>query len=138
MSALRSHYLTTLGIDKYLHHCINTEDLASHLIKVRCLVVETDHAESIFHSTVAQEFLYTMLLAIGLDKQEVVCIQSGLNQIPQEICKYDAEVILIMDEHISPINNKMFVMPHPSDILKNETLKRTAWEVLKQMKVCLQ
>lgn len=138
MSTLRSHYLTTLGIAEYLHRGKNTEELVSQTIKVRCLVVETECAESIRHSAAAQEFLYTMLLAIGLDKQDIICIQSSVNQIPQDIGKYDAEVVLVMDDHISPTNSKMFTIPHPSDILKNEALKRTAWEALKQVKVCLQ
>ena len=138
MLALRSHYLTTLGIDEYLYHDKNTEDLALQTIKVRCLVVETECAESVQHSASAQEFLYTMLLAIGLDKKDIICIQSGANQILQDIGKYYPEVILVMDGRISPANNKMFTIPHPSDILKNEALKRVAWEVLKQVKACLQ
>jgi hypothetical protein len=138
VTTLRSRYLSALDIPEYLHLGKNTEELASQLVKVQCLVVETECAESMCQSGVAQDFLYKMLLAIGLDKQNIVCIQSPANQVSQALSKYKAQVVLVMDTQVPLTHDKMFVIHHPGDILKNEQLKREAWEVLKKVKACLQ
>lgn len=138
MTTLRSRYLSALDIPEYLHLGKNTEDLAPELVKVQCLVIETECAESMCQSGAAQDFLYKMLLAIGLDKQDIVCIQSPSNQVSQVLSKYKAQVVLVMDAQVPLTHEKMFAIHHPSDILKNEQLKREAWEVLKKVKACLQ
>lgn len=138
MTTLRSRYLSALDIPEYLHLCKNAEGLAPQPANVQCLVVETEHTESMCQSGVAQDFLYKMLSAIGLDKQDIICIQSPANQVPQVLSKYKAQVVLAMDTQVPLTHDNMFFIHHPSDILKNEQLKREAWEVLKKVKICLQ
>lgn len=138
MTTLRSRYLNALDIPEYLHFCKDTEDLVSQLVKVQCLVVETECTESVCQAGLSQDFLYKMLSAIGLDKQDIICIQSPASQVSQVLSKYKAQVVLVMDTQVSLTHDNMFVVHHPSDILKNEQLKREAWEVLKKVKACLQ
>jgi hypothetical protein len=133
----RAHYLDTLGIPGYLYASKNLDNSNTKLIQAKCLVIETQCTESVCEPGIVQDFLYKMLSAVGLDKQDVVCIQSPIDKISQEICKYNAQAILVMDAQASPIKDKVFIIQHPGHILKNDQLKRKAWEVLKKIKSCL-
>ena len=137
MTIPRARYLDTLGIPGYLYASKNLGNPSAQLIQTQCLVIETECVESICEPGVVQDFLYKMLSAVGLDKQDVVCIQSPIDKISQEICKYNAQAVLVMDDQVSPIKDKMFIIQHPGHILKNDQLKREAWEVLKKIKSCL-
>ncbi|MDB2589774.1 hypothetical protein N9345_01535 [Candidatus Thioglobus sp.] len=137
MSTLRARYLNALDIPEYLYTPKRVDTANTQLIQTRCLVVETQCSKSICEPGEVQDFLYKMLSAVGLAKKYVVCIKSKPDAVLQEISKYNAQTILLLDTKVSLVKDKVFSMQHPSNILKNEQLKREAWEVLKQVKVCL-
>lgn len=137
MSTLRARYLNALDIPEYLYTTKRADTANPQSIQTRCLVVETQCSKSICEPGEVQDFLYKMLSAVGLAKKDVVCIKSKPDAALQEISKYTAQTILLMDTRVSLVKDKVFSMHHPSDILKNEQLKREAWEVLKQVKACL-
>ena len=137
MSTLRARYLKALDIPEYLYASKSVDSSNPAPIQTRCLVVETQCSKSICEPGEVQDFLYKMLSAVGLAKKDVICIKSQSDEISQEISKYDAQTILLMDTRVSIVKDKVFSMRHPSDVLKNEQLKREAWEVLKQVKACL-
>jgi hypothetical protein len=134
MTTLRAHYLTELGIPEYLHA---VKKSSVQIIKTRCLLVESKKTRSIFQTDAERDFLYKMLDAIGLKKQDVILIQSTENEVFQVINGYQAKAILLLDAGFSLDLSSSFLMPHPSEILNNEQLKREAWEVLKKVKKCL-
>jgi len=137
VSTLRARYLKALDIPEYLYASKSVDSSNPAPIQTRCLVVETQCSKSICEPGEVQDFLYKMLSAVGLAKKDVICIKSQSDEISQEIGKYDAQTILLMDTRVSIVKDKVFSMRHPSDVLKNEQLKREAWEVLKQVKACL-
>lgn len=138
MTTLRSHYLNALGIAEYLHAPRNIVDLPNvKVVQIQCLVVEFKNPGSICKAGAQQDFLYKMLSAIGVNKKEVICIEVDADNFSQEISKYKSKAILLMGSGFKSIATNSFVMHHPNDILKNEQLKRDTWEVLKQVKICL-
>ncbi len=138
MTTLRSHYLNTLGIPEYLHVPRKPIDLPkTSPIKIRCLVVEIKNTHSICQPGVEQDFLYRMLGAIGVSQKDVICIEAQPDNLSQEISKYNAKVVLLAGSDLSSVSINSFVIHHPSGILKNDQLKREAWEVLKKVKECL-
>ena len=137
MSSIRSQYLNELGIADFLHATNYKQQTDIQLISAKCLVVEAKSSDSICNAGASQDFLYKMLGAIGLKNQEVICIKVSTDNLLQELSKYKAQVILLTSRRFSLKSNNVFNIHHPSDILKNEQLKREAWEVLKQIKPCL-
>ncbi len=137
MLSTRSQYLNALNIPEYLHRAKKHANHRTKPISVKCLVVEGEAQESICSAGEAQIFLLKMLAAIGLQQTHIMCIKASADTLIQEVSNYDAAVILLTDERLALNTNNVFVIPHPSDILSNEPLKRKAWEVLKQVKICL-
>jgi hypothetical protein len=137
MFSIRSQYLNELGIAEFLHTTNTKQQDSVKLINTKCLVVEAENANSICSLGATQDFLYKMLGAIGLKKTQVICIKISPNNLMQELSKYKTEVVLFTSTEFSLKLNNAFNIHHPSDILKNEQLKRDAWSVLKKMKLCL-
>jgi len=137
VSTLRARYLNALDIPEYLYTTKGVDTSNPAPIQTRCLAVETQCSKSICEPGEVQDFLYKMLSAVGLAKKDIICIKSESDSVLQEISKYNAQTILLMDTKVSLVKDKVFSMRHPSDVLKDEQLKREAWEVLKQVKVCL-
>lgn len=140
MLSIRSQYLNELKIPEYLHAISSSAASAtrSQKINIKCLVVEFDQSNSICSSGEVQDFLYKMLGAIGLQKQEVICISEAIENIEQALEKYNTQVVLLAGVSL-PIQSKSVLnIHHPNKIIANEQLKREAWEVLKQAKLCLQ
>ena len=137
MLSSRSQYLKALNIPEYLYATATKPHLNAQPIAIKCLVIEAENVNSICSVSPAQEFLYKMLSAIGLQKNDVLCINANTNNFIQEVSKYKAQAILLLDQQFSLDADGVFSIHHPSEILKNERLKREAWEVLKQVKICL-
>jgi hypothetical protein len=137
MLSIRSQYLNELGISEFLHTTNSIQQTSIKLINTKCLVVERENANSICSLGATQDFLYKMLGAIGLQKTQVICIKTSPDNLMQELAKYKTQVILFTNVEFSSKLNNSFNISHPSDILKNEQLKRDAWSVLKKMKLCL-
>ena len=137
MLSSRSQYLKALNIPEYLYATATKSHLNTQPIAIKCLVIEAENVNSICSVSPAQEFLYKMLSAIGLQKNDVLCINANTNSFIQEVSKYKTQAILLLDQQFSLDADGVFSIHHPSEILKNEQLKREAWEVLKQVKICL-
>lgn len=127
MSELRSHYLNTLGIPEFLHTEIKAQPAPK--LTADCLVVENVTKDSFCQQGKIQDFLLKMLAAIGLEKNQVVLLNTA---DMSEIKNYNAKTVLLMDANFAVKNS--FKTHHPANILTNNTLKREAWEVLKQLK----
>lgn len=137
MLSSRSQYLKALNIPEYLYATATKSHLNAQPIVIKCLVIEAENVNSICSVSPAQEFLYKMLSAIGLQKNDILCINANTNNFVQEVSKYKTQAILLLDEQFSLDADDVFNIHHPGEILKNEQLKREAWEVLKQVKICL-
>ena len=135
--SLRSYYLSAMGVPEYLHAIAKSNDLIEKKISVRCLVVEQNSALSFCQPNQAQALLYKMLGAIELQADDIVCLDVDGQDVEQALDRFDAQAILLMDPELSLSYKHCFKTHHPSVILKDESLKRDAWEVLKQIKTCL-
>ncbi len=122
---------------EYLYLDKDKPQIIAKPIKVECLVIELENSNSICIAGAVQTFLYKMLSAIGLDKKQVLCIKINANDLLQELVKYKPKTILLTSPQLKLDANNAFNIHHPSVILKDEILKREAWEVLKQVKVWL-
>jgi uracil-DNA glycosylase len=61
-----------------------------------------------------------------------VCILR-FNHQTHTLGQYNAKTVLLMSKGLSSDVQAHFFTHHPSEILVNETFKREAWEVLKQI-----
>lgn len=140
MLSIRSQYLNELKIPEYLHVTSSSDASATHSqkINIKCLVVESEQPKSMCSPGEVQDFLYKMLGAIGLQKQEVICTSEAVENIKKVLEKYNAQVMLLAGVSLPIQSKSIFNIHHPNKILANEQLKREAWEVLKQAKLCLQ
>ncbi len=59
------------------------------------------------------------------------------NLIDEYIKNNPSEVVMVMGSSYESNKSALFLMHHPRDILKNPTLKRESWEILKKVKQCL-
>lgn len=135
--ALRSHYLSAMDVPDFLHIINKPSDLTIKKTPVRCLVIEKNSELSFCQPNKAQALLYKMLGAIELQSDNIACINVDNQDLEQVLARYDAQVILLMNPDLSASGKHCFKTHHPSVILKDASLKRDAWEVLKQIKICL-
>ncbi|SMN16554.1 hypothetical protein CRYPA_321 [uncultured Candidatus Thioglobus sp.] len=84
-----------------------------------------------------QDFLFKMLSAIGLQQKNIACIKVSPNTLLDQVANYNARTILLTHQQLTLNTSNAFSMLHPSEVLKDERLKRDAWEVLKQVEACL-
>ena len=132
---LRNDYLEALDIPEFFH--TNNDSTSRTKSRVECLLVETSPEESFCESGDSRNLLTKMLSSIGLslNNSTSISIQSG--DLEESIKNHPASVILVMGESMELRSDNIFSTHHPRDILKNPTLKREAWEVLKRVKKCL-
>lgn len=124
----KEKYFDILGIDKYLY----TQNTAViEKINTKCLVVENKNNDSFIQQGKTRDFLLKMLSTIGLNKDDIICT----DKFDKE--KYNAQMVLFMGSGFKTNAKNQFITYHPSDVLKNQNLKREVWEVLKQIKQCL-
>ena len=135
--ALRSHYLSAMDVPSFLYSIDKPSDLNNEKISIRCLVIEQNSALSFCQPNKAQALLYKMLSAIELQPDDINCIRVDNQDLEQVLARYDAKVVLLMGSDFSISCKHCFKTHHPSAILKDDSLKRDAWEVLKQIKACL-
>ncbi|CAC9602468.1 hypothetical protein [uncultured Gammaproteobacteria bacterium] len=137
MLSIRSQYLNALNIPEYLHVVKDTPQKVSIPLSIDCLVVELENQNSICIAGETQDFLFKMLSAIGLQQKNIICIKASPNTLLDQIANYHARTILLTHPQLTLNTSNVFSMLHPSEVLKDDKLKRDAWEVLKQVKVCL-
>jgi DNA polymerase III psi subunit len=135
----RANYLEAFGVPAFLYtKPTDAIEVSTQKICVQCLVIETQNAHSFCQIGKIQDFLFKMLGTIGLEKANVKCIAIDAVDLERMLGQYDAKTVLLMNKNLSSDTQAHFSTHHPSEILANETFKREAWEVLKQVQVCLQ
>lgn len=131
----RQDYLKALGIPGFLY--VTNESNKAISEPVKCLVIETGKEHSFCRSGHCYDLLEKMLGAIGLPMSEVKCVCATKNTLSSVIENNPANAILIMDKTLKSTLDHVFTTFHPHEIFTNPTLKREAWEVLKEIKKCL-
>jgi len=135
ISKLRNDYLEALNIPEFLY---NKNDVSQRTkTSVQCLLVETSSEESFCEPGDSKNLLVKMLSSIGLSLNNTISISILSSDLEESIKNHPARTVLVMGESIISNSDNLFSINHPRDILKNPSLKREAWEVLKRLKKCL-
>jgi len=135
ISKLRNDYLEALNIPEFLYN----KNVVSPRTKtsVQCLLVETSPEESFCEPGDSKNLLVKMLSSIGLSLNNTISISIQSSDLEESIKNHPARTVLVMGESIISNSDNLFSIHHPREILKNPSLKREAWEVLKRLKKCL-
>jgi len=132
---LRNDYLEALNIPEFLY---NKNDASPRTkTSVKCLLVETSPEESFCEPGDSKNLLVKMLSSIDLSLNNTISISIQSSDLKESIKNHPARTVLVMGESIISNSDNLFSIHHPRDILKNPSLKREAWEVLKRLKKCL-
>ena len=132
---LRNDYLEALDIPEFFHTKNDSDSRTKS--RVQCLLVETSPEESFCEPGDSKELLAKMLSSIGLSLNNTTSISIHPSDLEESINNHPASVVLMMGESVKYTSDNLFSTHHPRDILKNPSLKREAWEVLKRVKKCL-
>ena len=132
---LRNEYLEALGIPDFFYSKIESKNSSEPLLKL--LIVEVGAQDSFCSKGDSQNLLIKMLASIDLSLKSAQLVSLEKSQIDEYMINNPAEVVLITDSSYKPSKSAIFLMHHPRDILKNSSLKRESWEVLKKVKQCL-
>ncbi len=135
--SLRIKYLDALGIPKHLYSQKPTNKAIEEKVNTKCLVIESANKDSFCVQGESRDFLLKMLGAISLASSDIECISVDANTLEDSVSKYNTQSILIMSSDLKINTNNCFSTHHPSLIINDDTLKREAWEVLKNLKQCL-
>ena len=132
---LRNEYLEALGIPDFLYSKIESKNSSEPLLKL--LIVEVGAQDSFCSKGDSQNLLIKMLASIDLNikSAQLICLEKNL--IDEYIKNNPSEAVMIMGSSYESIKSDIFLMHHPRDILKNSSLKRESWEILKKVKKCL-
>ena len=132
---LRSEYLEALGIPDFLYSKIDSKKMPEPLLKL--LVVELKTQDSFCTKGESQNLLIKMIASIDLSIMSAQLVSLEKNLIDEYIKNNPSEAVMIMGSSYESIKSDIFLMHHPRDILKNSSLKRESWEILKKVKKCL-
>ena len=132
---LRNEYLEALDIPEFLYN--KNDSIPRIEIRAQCLLIETSPEKSFCEPGDSKNLLVKMLTSIGLSLNNTTSISIQSGDLEESINTHPARVVLVMGESINSKSDNLFSTHHPRDILKNPTLKREAWEVLKKVKKCL-
>lgn len=132
---LRNEYLEALDIPEFLYN--KNYSIPRDEIRVQCLLVETSREKSFCEPGDTKNLLVKMLSSIGLSLKNTTSISIQSSDLEESIKSHPARVVLVMGESTNSKSDNLFSTYHPRDILKNQALKREAWEVLKKVKKCL-
>ena len=132
---LRNDYLEALDIPEFLYN--KNDSISKAEIIVQCLLVETSPEKSFCEPGDTKNLLVKMLSPIGLSLNNTTSISIQSEDLEENIKAHPARVVLVMGDSINSKSNNLFFTHHPRDILKNPSLKREVWEVLKKVKKCL-
>jgi hypothetical protein len=132
---LRNQYLEALGIPDFLYSKIESKNSSETLLKL--LIVEVGAQNSFCSKGDSQDLLSKMLASIDLSIKSAQLVSLEKNLIDEYIKNNPSEAVMIMDPSYKSIKSDIFLMHHPRDILKNSSLKRESWEILKKVKKCL-
>ena len=132
---LRNQYLEALGIPDFLYSKIESKNSSETLLKL--LIVEVGAQNSFCSKGDSQDLLLKMLASIDLSIKSTQLVSLEFFFIDEHIKNNPSEAVMIMDLSYKSIKSDIFLMHHPRDILKNSSLKRESWEILKKVKKCL-
>ena len=132
---LRNEYLEALDIPEFLYN--KNDSIPRIKISVECLLVETSPEKSFCEPGDTQNLLVKMMSSIDLSLNNTISISIQSGDLEENIKSHSARVVLVMGESINSKSDNLFSTYHPRDILKNPSLKREVWEVLKKVKKCL-
>ena len=132
---LRNDYLEALDIPEFLYN--KNDSIPRTKISVQCLLVETSPEGSFCEPGDTKNLLVKMLSSIGLSLNNTTSISIQSGDLEESIKTHPTRVVLVMGGSINLKSDNLFFTHHPRDILKNPSLKREAWEVLKMVKKCL-
>ena len=132
---LRNKYLEALGIPDFLYSKIELKK--SSELPIKLLIVEVGSQDSFCLKGESQDLLMKMLKSIGLSIKSAQLVSLKKNLIDEYIKNNPSEVVMVMGSSYESNKSALFLMHHPRDILKNPTLKRESWEILKKVKQCL-
>ena len=132
---LRNEYLEALGIPDFLYSKIESKNSSEPLLKL--LIVEVGAQDSFCSKGDSQNLLIKMLASIDLSIKSAQLISLEKNLIDEHIKNNPSEAVMIMGSSYESTKSDIFLMHHPRDILKNSSLKRESWEILKKVKKCL-
>ena len=132
---LRNQYLEALGIPDFLYSKIESKNSSEPLLKL--LIVEVGSQDSFCSKGDSQNLLIKMLESIGFSIKSAQLVSLEKNLIDEYIKNNPSEVVMVMGSSYESNKSALFLMQHPRDILKNPTLKRESWEILKKVKQCL-
>ena len=132
---LRNEYLEALGIPDFLYSTIESKNSSEPLLKL--LIVEVGAQDSFCSKGDSQNLLIKMLASIDLNIKSAQLVSLEKNLIDEYIKNNPSEAVMIMGSSYESIKSDIFLMHHPRDILKNSSLKRESWEILKKVKKCL-
>ena len=135
---LRNKYLDALGIPDFLYSKIELNK--SPELPIKLLIVEVGAQGSLLSKGDSQNLLMKMLESIDFSIKNAHLVSLKKNLIDEYIKNNPSKAVMVMgSSYKSNKSNKsaLFLMHHPRDILKNPTLKRESWEILKKVKQCL-
>ena len=132
---LRNEYLEALGIPDFLYSKIESKNSPEPLLKL--LIIEVGDQDSFCLKGESQNLLMKMLESIGFSIKNAQLVSLEKNLIDEYIKNNPSEVVMVMGSSYESNKSALFLMHHPRDILKNPTLKRESWEILKKVKQCL-
>jgi len=132
---LRNEYLEALGIPDFLYSKIESKNFPKPLLKL--LILEVGAQDSFCSKGDTQNLLIKMLASIDLSIKSAQLVSLEKNLIDEHIKNNPSKAILLMDSSYESTNSDIFLMHHPRDILKDPSLKRESWEILKKVKQCL-
>jgi len=132
---LRNEYLDALGIPDFLYSKIESKNFPEPLLKL--LIIEVGAQDSFCSKGDSQNLLIKMLASIDLSIKSAQLVSLNKNLIEEHIKNNPSEAVLLMDSSYKSTKLDIFLMHHPRDILKNSSLKRESWEILKKVKKCL-
>jgi len=134
-SELRNDYLEALNIPEFLYN--KNDAIPRTKTSIQCLLIETSPEKSFCEPGESKNLLVKMLSSIGLSLNNTTSISIQYGELEDSIKNHPAKTVLVMGETVNSKSYNFFSTHHPRDILKNPSLKRETWEVLKSVKKCL-
>ena len=132
---LRNEYLEALGIPDFLYSKIESKNSSEPLLKL--LIIEVGAQDSFCSKGDSQNLLIKMLASIDLSIKSAQLVSLEKNLIDEHIKNNPSEAVLLMGSYYKSTMSDIFLIHHPRDILKDSSLKRESWEILKKVKQCL-
>ncbi len=131
----RNEYLEALGIPNFLYSKIELVPETSTPLSF--MVIELSSKDSFCETGKTRDLLVKMLASIELNLNNIHLASVELSSLDSFIKENPAQVVLVMDSTFKSDKPSLFSTYHPRDVIKDSSLKRDTWEILKRVKQCL-